>query len=83
MKSNCLASTFCLLSWAFVAAPGAEPSIPANFRKAHESIKPQTGEWKWAKLPWHTRLAEAREKAAKEGKPLFVWTTGPHPLGNL
>lgn len=49
--------------------------------KLHKLIKPGPGEWRWAQVPWVATLGEAREKAAKEGKPLFVWTMAGEPLG--
>jgi hypothetical protein len=39
-------------------------------------IKPLAGESKWAAVPWETSLARARERAAREDKPLFVWRAG-------
>ena len=32
-------------------------------------------------IPWMSDLAEARRKAAQEGKPLYVWTMAGEPLG--
>ena len=76
-------ATVLVASLAAAPAGRAEPLSPEQFRKLHKEIRPQPGEWKWAELPWMTNLWAARQKAAAEGKPLFVWTTGPHPLGNL
>ena len=56
---------------------------PEEFDRLHKSIKPQPGEWAWAEIPWLTDLWEARNRAATEGKPIFVWSTTPHPLGNI
>jgi len=39
-------------------------------------IRPQPGESKWAAIPWLTNLKEARERAAREDKPLFLWRAG-------
>ena len=39
-------------------------------------IRPQPGESKWASIPWLTNLKEARERAAREDKPLFLWRAG-------
>ena len=50
-----------------------------------ESIKlliaPTEGEQEWLSIPWETDLAAAREKAAREGKPVFLWEMDGHPLG--
>src|SRR5215467_6723007 len=42
----------------------------------HRLIKPQAGESLWASIPWLTNLKEARERAAREDKPLFLWRAG-------
>ena len=39
-------------------------------------IKPQPGESKFAEIPWMTNLAEARQRAVAENKPLFYWRAG-------
>jgi hypothetical protein len=39
-------------------------------------IKPQADESKWARVAWLTNLDEARKRAAKEDKPLFLWRAG-------
>ena len=36
-------------------------------------IKPQPGESRWMEIEWQTSLWTARELAATEGKPIFVW----------
>jgi hypothetical protein len=36
-------------------------------------IKPQKGEARWMEIDWHPNIWEARQKAAREGKPLFIW----------
>ena len=52
-----------------------------SFEKLHAMMKPQPGEWNWAKIPWMGDLGEARKRAAAEGKPLYVWTMAGEPLG--
>lgn len=54
----------------------------ARFERLHAALRPQPGETPWLEIPWLTRLTEAREKAAREGKPLLVWIAagGGHPL---
>ncbi len=52
---------------------GQEPT-PETFAPLHSLVKPQGGEFAWyEEIPWLTSVQEAREKAAKEGKPLLVW----------
>jgi hypothetical protein len=41
--------------------------------------KPQTEGW--AEIPWIGTLWEARQKAAAELKPLFLWAMNGHPFG--
>jgi hypothetical protein len=47
----------------------------------HTLIKPQPGEWKFAEVPWMPTVWDARIKAAKEGKPVFIWYMAGEPLG--
>lgn len=69
---------------AAMAAPllTSEPIASEQFRKLHALIKPQEGESKYLdEIPWMGTLWEARQKAAAEGKPIFVMATGYHSLG--
>jgi hypothetical protein len=58
-------------------APGQEKEggqlSAAEFDKLHQLIKPQAGESRWMEIEWYPSVWEARQKAAKEGKPLFLW----------
>lgn len=58
-------------------SPAAEKEpqrlTPAEFDKLHQLIKPHAGESRWMEIAWHPNLWEARQKAAAEGKPLFIW----------
>ena len=47
-----------------------------TFAAIHKQIKPQPGESRWMEIPWLTDLHEARQKAAAEGKPLFLMVSG-------
>ena len=64
----------CLIASA-QAAEKKEPS-PEQFGALHRLIKPQPGEARWASIPWMTNLAEARQRSAKEDRPLYVWRAG-------
>jgi len=44
-------------------------------------IAPSEGEQAWLSIPWETDLDSARSKAAREGKPVFLWEMDGHPLG--
>ena len=60
------------------------PEIPAaRFKALHEMIMPAKGECQWMEIPWLTGIQEAREKAAKEGKPMLIWrSANGHPTGS-
>ena len=45
---------------------------PAEFEKLFQLIKPQTGESRWMEIDWYPSIWEARQKAASEGKPIFM-----------
>ncbi len=51
--------------------PAALPE--EQFEKLHQMIKPQRGEARWMEIDWYPNIWEARQKAAREGKPLFIW----------
>src|SRR5262245_31882272 len=57
---------------------------PARFEALHGMIKPRKGaECLWLEIPWLTSIAEARERAVKEQKPLLIWrAANGHPLGS-
>ena len=63
------------------AARGAERIEAGKFEELHALIKPRAEEEKWANIPWMASLWEARERAAKEGKPILLWEMDGHPLG--
>lgn len=42
---------------------------------------PQRSDSGWLELGWETDLWKARERAAREGKPIFLWEMDGHPLG--
>ena len=74
-----------LSAWtiALCAVPlgAAEPVPPGQFGTLHRMIKPLPREQKWAEIPWKASLWEARELAAREGKPILLWEMDGHPLG--
>jgi len=57
--------------------------IPEDqFARLHTMIKPQVGELRFHDLPWLLSVWDARQKAAREGKPILVWSgSGGAPLG--
>lgn len=49
------------------------PSSPEQFAALHAMIKHKPGEARYLEIDWYPSLWEARQKAAREGKPLFIW----------
>lgn len=47
-----------------------------TFAKLQRQIRPQKGESRWMEIPWLIDVHAARQKAAAEGKPLFVYSGG-------
>lgn len=65
------------------AGRAEEPLTPTRFEELFQLIRPQAAESKWRGVPWLTSVAEARQKAAAEGKPIFIWSGGGcPPLGS-
>jgi hypothetical protein len=59
----------------------ADP-VPADQVTAlRDLIKPGAKEDRWATIAWRTSLWEARQEAAKAGKPILLWEMDGHPLG--
>ena len=72
--------TLCAASLAviiFIARPlrADEPGLlgTGEFETLHQMLKPQPGESRWMEIDWYPNVWEARQKAADEGKPLFLW----------
>ena len=54
---------------------------PTQFTALHREVTPRGEGERWAEIPWQTDLTEARQKAAREQKPLLMWIMDGHPLG--
>ena len=65
----------------FVLAAGQQALGEADFRSLHESLKPPPAE-AWRHIPWKVSLLEAQNLAAREKKPLFIWSMDGNPLGS-
>lgn len=61
------------LTAAVLRADEPKPIPLDQFDRLHKLVKPQSGESRWMEIDWHPSVWEARQKAAKEGKPLFIW----------
>ena len=60
----------------------AADAIPANqVNSLRDLVKPGPKEDRWATIAWRTSLWEARQEAAKAGKPILLWEMDGHPLG--
>jgi hypothetical protein len=61
-----------------LARPAPDPRTlnEETFSQLRKQIRPQPGESRWMEIPWLIDLHEARQKAAAEGKPLFVYSGG-------
>ena len=64
-------------------APGfsTERLSAGQFKLLHAAVAPNGPAERWAEIPWQTDLAAARQIAARENKPLFMWVMDGHPLG--
>jgi hypothetical protein len=67
-------------SLAAAEEPRAEPLSAADFEKLHRELQPPRDE-PWRSIPWHVSILEAREQAARDKKPIFVWVASGEPLG--
>jgi hypothetical protein len=69
-----LAAAVLVFSTAANTCSADEPNslIPEHFEKFHRMLKPQAGESRWMEIDWHSSVWEARQKAAVEGKPIFI-----------
>ncbi len=55
----------------------------AEFQRLHEKLTNMSTERVWS-IPWQLSVRTARELAARERKPVFLWISsngGTHPLG--
>jgi hypothetical protein len=77
MRSGMAASILVLVGAGWT--PPGEELKPDRFEKVRGIIKPGVGFLE--DIPWVPTLWEARQKAAVEGKPLYVMSGGGPPLG--
>jgi len=52
-----------------------------EFTKLLAAVRPCAGEDEFDKVPWLTSIWDAREAAAKAGKPILLLEMDGHPLG--
>jgi hypothetical protein len=58
------------------SAPDQTTLNEVTFGQLLKQSRPQPGESRWMDIPWLIDVHEARQKAAAEGKPLFVYSGG-------
>jgi hypothetical protein len=64
------------------AGAESKPIALDEFDKLHKMIRVQADEQRFWQVPWKLTVTEAREQAAKDGKPIFVWAgAGGAPIG--
>lgn len=56
--------------------PSEKGLTAAEFESIRSAVKPQPDEWKWSRVNWETDVWKARQRAAREGKPIYYWTPG-------
>ncbi len=55
--------------------PGVPEELRRNSDRLYALLRPLPGEYDWRDaIPWHTRIAPARIQAAREDKPLLVFS---------
>ena len=64
-----------------LALLGADPGLStAEFERLHAALQPEA-DAPWRTIPWRVSLLAARQEAAKQQKPIFIWAMDGHPLG--
>jgi hypothetical protein len=64
------------------AASEPRPIDSEQFETLHRMIRVQPDEQRFWQIPWHLTIGTARQQAAHEGKPIFVWAgAGGAPIG--
>ena len=80
MAMSAAAAHFGVLTYGSPAAEQPAGLSLADFDKLHKELQPPKDEL-WRSIPWRVSIVEAREAAAKEKKPIFVWVASGEPLG--
>jgi hypothetical protein len=78
--ANIVAAHFTGFAYRATAADEPAGLSVADFDKLLKELQPPRDEL-WRSIPWHVSIVEAREAAAKEKKPIFVWVASGEPLG--
>ena len=73
-----LGPLFCLC---FLTTPGWAEITSNQFLQLTKLCSPAERASGWLELDWEIDLWKARQRAAREGKPIFLWEMDGHPLG--
>ena len=68
-----VALTVAIGTVAVVRADEPAAMSPQQLEALHAMIKRQPGEAQYLDIDWYPTVWEARQRAAREGKPLFIW----------
>ena len=80
------------LIWGVRTSPGKKKALASNasspvsvaeFQQLHGKLVGMSTQRVWS-IPWQLSVRKARELAAKEKRPVFLWISsngGTHPLG--
>jgi len=64
-----------------LALLAADPGLTdAEFTRLHAALQPEA-DAPWRTIPWRVSLLDARQEAARQKKPIFIWAMDGHPLG--
>jgi hypothetical protein len=66
-----------------ISVPGfsVEKLPAAQFNALHAAVAPRGEGERWKEIPWESDLWAAKQRAAREGKPLLMWVMDGNPLG--
>ncbi|MDA1014592.1 MAG: hypothetical protein O3A00_09095 [Planctomycetota bacterium] len=81
MRRLCIHLASFLLASASTSTIDAQKLTTGNFDNIRTLILPSAEESGWSSIPWMNDLFAARQRAAREGKPVFVWSMAAEPLG--
>ena len=74
--------TFLMAGLLALLADEPRPIPAEQLDRLHRMIAVQPGEQRFWQIPWKITVTDAREQAAREGKPIFVWAgAGGAPIG--
>ena len=81
MRLHTIPSSIAIL---LIAAASPAADLPDDkFQSLHALILPGKDDSQWMNVSWlpATNIWEARQKAAREGKPILLWYMAGEPLG--